>query len=127
MGKPFFDISSFYHFGMGTISYVLLTKINIPLVYNFLLSNGFHLFIELIENNKKPNGEILETSINHIGDILLFLIGWILGYLIQIQKYTPDVVIPFLWVLLILTAFAEICREIYPNRQILFVKGSFIK
>lgn len=127
MGNFFFDISSFYHFGMGTISYLLLTKINIPLVYNFLLSNGFHLFIELIENNKKPNGEILETSINHIGDILLFLIGWILGYLIQIQKYTHDVVVPFLWVLLILTAFAEICREIYPNRQILFVKGSFIK
>ena len=127
MGKPFFDISSFYHFGMGTITYVLLTKANIPLVYNFLLSNGFHLFIELIENNKKPNGEVLETSYNHIGDILLFLIGWLLGYLLQIQKYTPDVIVPFLWILLVLTAFAEICREVYPNNKILYVKGSYLE
>ena len=57
---------------MGTISYVLLVKANIPMLYNFLLSNGFHLFIELIENNKKPNGEILETSHNHLGESYYF-------------------------------------------------------
>ena len=129
MGKKILDKHSIRHFIFGSLSFVLVKSINIPIYLNFILTNGVHLLIELIENNISPTGKILETNINHISDIVLFLLGWSLAYYYNLYKFYkkfPSIIKIILWLILSFEIIHEIYREINPYFDIGLFKGAYI-
>ena len=78
MGVHIFDYYSLEHFFSGFISFICLKSLSLSELQNFTIANGIHFLIECLENNKKPDGEILETFSNHAGDIFCFAVGWFL-------------------------------------------------
>jgi len=99
---------------MGIVSYYLLKKMNIETVENFVISNGIHLMIEFIEKSY-VDGKVLETYDNHVADVVLFLIGWLISMNIKSENLIPNVFVPFLWSVLIFTTLKEILQELYPT------------
>src|SRR5210317_800609 len=114
MGLTSYDLWSIGHFSMGIVSYYLLKKMNIETVENFVMSNGIHLMIEIIERSYM-NGKVLETFENHVADVVLFLIGWLISMNIKSENLIPNVFVPFLWSVLIFTTLKEILQELYPT------------
>jgi len=125
MGTSIIDKYSFHHWWMGALSYLLFDTTGISMSNNFLLTNGIHLIIELLEHNVSPDGTILESRQNHISDIIFFLIGWYISMFLQLQKRIHPTFIPFLWILFIATGFKEFYREIYPYHNSAFINGAF--
>ena len=113
MGVELIDMFTVGHFIMGFISYIILDSIKITTSSNMLLSNGLHLFIELIEHNKTPGGLIIETNKNHIGDIVGFLLGWLLSFILKIK--VSIWMYPILWVFIIYVTFMDLYREVFPD------------
>lgn len=114
MGLTPYDLWSVGHFSMGIVSYYLLKKMNIETVENFVISNGIHLMIEFIEKSC-VDGKVLETYDNHVADVVLFLIGWLISMNIKSENLIPNVFVPFLWSVLIFTTLKEILQELYPT------------
>jgi len=119
MGLNDIDFWSTGHFMMGILSGYLFRMSGYNKLTNFLITNGFHLFIEMIE---KPeyNGIILESLINHVTDIILFFVGWVISFNI------PDANVPFLWIILIGVAIKEVYRELFPCSTGI-IKGAYVK
>ena len=80
---------------------ILLHSIHIPLITNFFISNGIHIFIEYIENFQ-----------NHVTDILSFILGWCISMYFKFR--IPNNYQTIAWVILIFFTFKEIVRELYP-------------
>jgi hypothetical protein len=98
---------------------------NVPLGYNFIIANGIHYMIEKTERSVAPNGRVLETKENHIGDITAFLLGWLIAYALRMDRYVTSKIAPVLWIVLIYNYSAEILREIYPYERLL--DGAYTK
>lgn len=116
MGLTPYDLWSVGHFSMGIVSYYLLKKMNIETVENFVISNGIHLMIEFIERSC-VDGKVVETFENHVADVILFLIGWLISMNIKSENLIPNVFVPFLWSVLIFTTLKEILQELYPDHK----------
>jgi hypothetical protein len=114
MGLTPYDLWSVGHFSMGIVSYYLLKKMNIETLQNFMISNGIHLMIEFIERSY-VDGKVLETYENHVADVVLFLLGWTISMSIKSENLIPNVLVPFLWSVLIFTTLKEILQELYPT------------
>ena len=114
MGLTPYDLWSVGHFSMGIVSYYLLKKMNIETVENFVMSNGIHLMIEFIERSY-VDGKVLETFENHVADVVLFLLGWTISMSIKSENLIPNMLVPFLWSVLIFTTLKEILQELYPT------------
>ncbi len=120
MGIKYFDFYSFGHIGGGLLSYSLIQHSNIPTVYNFILANGIHYyFIEKIEKSVAPNGRVLETYENHIGDIICFLVGWMVAYSLRFDRYVTSKNSTFLWFVLLFFTANEFLREIFPYEPLI--------
>jgi len=129
MGINLIDKYSLRHLLWGSITFTLINSINIPVYLNFLLTNGAHLLIEILEQNKSPTGKILENTTNHISDILFFLIGWLLAFKFNFNKFYknyPLYIKIILWVILILEFLNQIIRELFPNTNFIIFKGAFV-
>ena len=98
---------------------------NVPLGYNFIIANGIHYMIERTEKSVAPNGRVLETMENHIGDITAFLLGWVIGHALRMERYVTSKIAPILWIVLLYNYSAEILREIYPYERLL--DGAYMK
>tara|TARA_B100000902_G_scaffold344754_1_gene350328 strand:- start:571 stop:1005 length:435 start_codon:yes stop_codon:yes gene_type:complete len=139
MGEGIVDRFSIEHFLYGSLSFLLFKSINYPIYLNFIITNGFHLFMELIiENNISPTGKILESNINHVSDIIFFLLGWLIAFYFNFYKFFkkfPLIIKIILWIFLLMGGMWEIFREIYPKFEMLpgyeniffnrFIKGAF--
>ncbi len=125
MGMSYFDSWSFGHLGSGILSFSLLQYSKLPILVNFLFANGIHYLIEKNENNVAPDGAVLETYKNHIGDIFIFLLGWIIAFLFRTNNYVTRGNVPWLWGILLLTASTEILRENYPYEPL--IGGAYYK
>jgi hypothetical protein len=79
--------------------------------------------IEKTEKSVAPNGRVLETMENHIGDIIAFLLGWMIAYVLRIDRYITSGNALFLWIVLVGFIVKEVIREIYPYASI--VKGAY--
>jgi hypothetical protein len=90
---------------------------------NFGIANGIHYIIEKTEKSVAPNGRVLETMENHIGDILAFLLGWMIAYVLRIDRYITSGNALFLWIVLVGFIVKEVIREIYPYESI--VTGAY--
>lgn len=129
MGVKVFDIFSLGHFLSGGLSFILFKSIKLSLSNNFIFANGIHLILEYLENNISPSGKILESNINHISDIILFLFGWFTSYLFNLYKYyikLPKFIKSLLCIILSYIILEEIIREIYPYLDAVIFKGAFI-
>lgn len=101
MGINFVDYWSIGHLFGGIASRISICSSK-PF-FSYTLGIGLHLIIEINENFD-------ETMENHIGDMLIFLLGMIIGELIN--KYIPDISRPFILVILMICSYFEIYREI---------------
>ena len=117
MGISYFDKDTIGHFWGGLLSYMMIQYSNVPLGYNFIIANGIHYMIEKTERSVAPNGRVLETKENHIGDITAFLLGWLIAYALRMERYVTSKIAPVLWIVLIYNYSAEIVREIYPYER----------
>jgi hypothetical protein len=125
MGIKYVDYDTIGHFCGGMLSYTMIQYSNIPLGLNFILANGVHYMIERMEKSVAPNGRVLETKENHIGDIIAFLLGWSIAYMLQLDRYVTTKIAPILWIVLIYNYSAEILREIFPYERLL--DGAYTK
>ena len=114
MGIKYVDSHTIGHFCGGVLSYTMIQYSNVPLGFNFIITNGIHYMIEKNERSVAPNGRVLETKENHIGDITAFLLGWVIAYALRMERYVTSKIAPVLWIVLIYNYSAEILREIYP-------------
>jgi hypothetical protein len=117
MGIKYVDKDTIGHFLGGMLSYTMIQYSNVPLGYNFIITNGIHYMIEKNERSVAPNGRVLETKENHIGDITAFLLGWVIAYALRMERYVTSKIAPVLWIVLIYNYSAEILREIYPYER----------
>ena len=125
MGIEYVDKHTIGHFCGGVLSSVLLQYSHVPVVYNFILANGIHYLIERNEKSVAPNGRVLETYENHIGDIIAFFVGWVVAYVLRLDRYVNNKIAPVLWIVLIYNYSAEILREIYPYERLM--DGAYTK
>ena len=125
MGIEYVDKDTIGHFCGGVLSSVLLQYSHVPVAYNFILANGVHYMIERTEKSVAPNGRVLETIENHIGDIIAFFVGWVIGYALRLDRYVNNKIAPVLWIVLIYNYSAEILREIYPYDRLM--DGAYTK
>jgi hypothetical protein len=123
MGLSYFDRLTIGHLCVGVLSCSLIQYINIPLGYNFIIANGIHYMIERIEKSVAPNGRVLETKENHIGDITAFFVGWMLAYYFKFDRYVTSKNAPVLWFVLFFFTASELLREIYPYEPL--IRGSY--
>ena len=123
MGLSYFDRLTIGHLCGGVLSCSLIQYINIPLGYNFIIANGIHYMIERIEKSVAPNGRVLETKENHIGDITAFFVGWMLAYYFRFDRYVTSKNAPVLWFVLLFFTASEFLREIYPYEPL--IRGSY--
>ena len=123
MGIKYVDKDTIGHFCGGVLSCLLLQYSNVPVAHNFILANGVHYMIERTEKSVAPNGRVLETIENHIGDIIAFFVGWVIAYVLRLDRYVNNKIAPVLWIVLIYNYSAEILREIYPYERL--VDGAF--
>jgi hypothetical protein len=114
MGVLLFDAYTLGHLLGGVLSCSLMQYSNIPVLVNFGIANGLHYMIERTEKSVAPNGRVLETMENHIGDILSFFIGWMIAYILRVDRYITSNSVYFLWFVLIFFTMLETLREIYP-------------
>lgn len=114
MGIKYVDSHTIGHFCGGVLSYTILQYSNVPLGYNFIITNGIHYMIEKTEKSVAPNGRVLETKENHIGDITAFLLGWVIAYALRMERYVTNKIAPVLWIVLLFFTALEFLREIYP-------------
>ena len=117
MGIKYVDSHTIGHFLGGMLSYTMIQYSNVPLGFNFIITNGIHYMIEKNERSVAPNGRVLETKENHIGDITAFLLGWVIAYALRMERYVTSKIAPVLWIVLIYNYSAEILREIYPYER----------
>lgn len=125
MGIKYVDAHTIGHFCGGVLSYTMIQNSNVPLGYNFIIANGIHYMIEKTERSIAPNGRVLETTENHIGDIIAFLLGWIIGYALRMERYVTRKIAPVLWIVLLFFTALEFLREIYPYQSI--IGGAYTK
>ena len=107
----------------GILSCSLIQYSNIPYLYNFGIANGIHYMIERIEKSVAPNGRVLETKENHIGDITAFFVGWMLAYYFRFDRYVTSNNVSVLWFVLLFFMASEFLREIYPYEPL--IRGSY--
>jgi hypothetical protein len=74
--------------------------------------------IERTEKSVAPNGRVLESYENHIGDITAFLLGWMIAYALRMNRYITSKNALVLWVVLLFFTALEFLREMYPYEKL---------
>ena len=112
MTKHAIDYWTFGHFIWGIIAVLSIYPENKWI--SFSIANLLHMIIEGIEQPRHPNGEVLESISNHIGDILAFLVGSFIG--LSLTKFTEKnkKIRAILIIINIIIFTQEIGREIFP-------------
>ncbi len=115
MGVEFVDIWSVGHFIAGVVYRLVIFPDNWLL--SFATSAFLHLLTALMENSVHPVTGGKEEPINHIGDMVFFLAGWVAGCFINpyIEPYQQPLWKSLrIWLLVIamFLTIKEILREV---------------
>jgi hypothetical protein len=126
MGLVYVDFWTFIHFLWG----ILFTSVLFPFSpeLSVVISNVFHLILEMVENDYGVNNEHLESTENHIGDLIAFLLGSLVAYFFVCKYFTQKGTETLRWTLFILALLAfiqEMGREIFPETW--FLSPSYYK
>ena len=73
------------------------------------------------ENNLDPDGNMLESGINHLSDVFVYLAGWLISYILDLNA--SGVILYVLWLITILVFLKETLREVYPYSRF----GAFVE
>jgi hypothetical protein len=117
MGVRFVDRWSVGHFAFGALTQALIQTTGASTVFNFIIANYMHLFIELFEKDVKF-GKLSQSFKNHMTDIIFFFLGWLLSYMTNSAQYIPRTSLPVLWTMLVLSGIKDILIEIYIEDNI---------
>jgi len=113
MGIEFLDIWTVMHFLSGV--FITATLIPSNPCASLIVCNILHFISECIENNKDPTGKVLETNINHFGDIIYFFMGSLVGYNLTeyfVENPCQRYIVLFICIII---SVQEIGRELYPH------------
>ena len=125
MGVDKIDKWTLGHFIGGSMSGILIYPNDY--IKSFILNNGFHFFIELLEKDISPDGEILQTFDNHLFDIIAFFLGWLLSIKLELYKYITNIYFYILLIIVfVLSTLSEVLREVYPYSNNILFKGTFV-
>ena len=116
MGLEFFDFWTVIHFMWG----IIFTSVLSPSrpILSAVIANVVHLLMELVENNHDGKKNLLESDVNHIGDIIAFLLGSILGSIYGTKYFSQPGTEIARYVLLsicIIAFIQEVGRELFPE------------
>ena len=124
MGKRMFDLWSMGHFFLGYLSRIVVFPNND--LMGFIVANLIHIFAEFCEKMETPDGVVLETIRNKLGDSFVFIVGWFFAYITPFKKMNKYLYLFFL--LLFLVAYLEqVLRELFPNTNLYFTKGAYLR
>jgi len=119
MGIRVFDGWSILHFISGFLSTSALIPTHPYL--SAVITNIIHLMVELIEKEKNPyTNEILESTINHITDVIFFFIGSVLAILYGHKLFINNQPSRYFVLILMFFCFSqETLRELFPYNWII--------
>lgn len=109
MGKYFIDKWSLGHFVGGVFGRISIYPHNAKM--SFIITTGFHLLVELLEQNPHPISKGEETFQNSVGDMVFFILGWIVAEMF-INKYISDTYRPIFIIWFVIFSLNEFLREI---------------
>ena len=113
--KGYVDIWTLGHFIFGFLSTSALLP-SYPIL-SAIITNTLHLINELIEKSETPDGKVLETDLNHIGDIIFFFFGSLLGIIYGTKIFTEPKYSYYRYAILFLSLLiyiSEVGRELFP-------------
>ena len=114
MGTKIFDIFTLGHFFCGVIITSTLLP-NTPIL-SLIIANLAHFILELSEKNINPyNGKILETTSNHLSDIVAFFTGSLIGLFLtnyMVENSSTRYIILTIGVII---GIQEFGRELFPK------------
>jgi len=114
MGVKAFDVWTIGHFVCGII--ITATLIPSDPTLSLIVSNIFHLLLELAEQDINPkNGEILESGVNHMTDILAFFVGSVIGFYFTDYMLDHPTLRYILLFIGLLIGVQEFGRELFPE------------
>lgn len=120
-----FEINSIGHLFGGILSRIVIFPNN--RITSLLVGYLIHLIIELLENNYCPKGKKLESNINHISDLIFYLLGWLFAdYIYCKLKINHINIFLYVFLLILFTYYnlKEIMREVLPYNK--FFGGAFL-
>ena len=123
MGKRMFDLWSLGHFYLGYLSKIVIFPNND--VKGFIVSNLIHILLEITEKAKTPDGIVLETFKNKLGDSFVFILGWLIAYSTQFKKINKYVYM-LLLIILVISYLEQFLRELFPNKDLYFTSGAYL-
>jgi len=110
MGKDLVDIYTFGHFISGVLVQILVSaSTNLSLTSNFVITNFFHILLEVLETDVNKNGKTVETFKNHVSDIVVFVIGWLIAYYNKMK--VPEKYVGMLWFVLLMFTIRDLFAE----------------
>lgn len=115
MKQKYFDRWTIWHFIFGFISTSILFPSK-PII-SAIVANIVHLIGELTEINESPDKKILEYDVNHLGDILFFFFGSLLGVIYGTNLFVKPEYNKYRYPLFFFTILGlanEIGRELLP-------------
>ena len=113
MGVKFTDFWTIMHFLFGVITTMALVPSK-PML-SLVLGNVLHGSMEFTERDYDQNGKVLESRVNHVGDVLAFALGSIVG--LWFTDYTvQNPTLRYILLAVIIIAFVqEVSRELWPD------------
>lgn len=112
MGVKFLDLWTIMHFLSGV--FITATLLPSNPTASLIIANILHFISEMLENNEDPNGKVLETNINHFGDIIAFFIGSLIGLNLTDYMLENTTVRYFILFVFTIISIQEIGREVFP-------------
>lgn len=107
------DLFTFSHFLLGFFGILVIFPSD-P-INSFLVINIVHLFLEIVENAKDPNGKVLEPCYDHYNDQLAFTLGSIVAIILGINIQNQPTVYCIVLMLWVFSFIQEIGRELFPK------------
>jgi len=126
MGVRAVDKYTVPHYAWGCTAYAAIppSLAGIGQLGAFVAVNALHLFSEWNENDRSPEGVVLESRINHVVDQLAFAAGWLSVWVaVCVYGSCPDLVrsAPLAFLLCSLwfwgTLFVEVYKEVAARRE----------
>ena len=113
------DYAAKEHLLFGFLAYFMLLPPPSNPIASFIICNGLHIALEMMERTHNQYGFIIESFGNHVADILIFAYGWMLAFLSSfwwVKTVSLWVRVPLL-LLGLSTVTNVVSHEFYPDRK----------
>ena len=117
MGVRAIDKYTAWHYVWGCTAYAAVSPLtdSIGQFGAFIAANAIHLLSEWNENDRDPDGTVLESTRNHIADQVAFATGWISVWAaVCVYGGCPDPIhsAPFVFLVCSIWFWGTLCVEV---------------